>query len=109
MRYVLIPDTGELMVTGGDETAYLTDLGTTTPQRVPLAPLDDLPPITGWVNPSASTANPSAGQTLINLGAAEGDYHGPVVITRWDDVNEEAVGLQSDQAYLIEQAYADAA
>lgn len=106
MRYVLIPDSGELMVTGGDETAYLTDLGTTTPQRVSLAPLDGLPPITGWINPANSTANPAGGQTLINLGAAAGDYSGPVVITRWDD--EQAVGLNSDQAWAIEQAYEDA-
>lgn len=103
MRYVLILEDGELQVTGGGENAHHDDLGTTTPQRVPLAPLDGLPPITGWVSPSAATPNLLGGQTLINLGADPGDYFGPVCVTGWDEV--DGIGINSDMSAVITAAY----
>lgn len=105
MRYVLILADGELQVTGGGENAHLDDLGTTSPQRVPLAPLDGLPPITGWVNPSATTVNPVGGQTLVNLGATAGDYHGIVAITGWDEQTGDGIGINSDMSAVITAAY----
>jgi len=107
MRYVLITETGEHQVPGGAER-WLQDLGTTEPTRVPLGPLpDDLPPVTGWVNPAGPptyAVNTIGGQLLVALGAAQADYHGPVVITGWDETAEEVGVMNSNQAWAIEQA-----
>jgi hypothetical protein len=112
MRYVLIPVTGELNVTGGGENAHLADVEDQNPTRVPLAPLTGLPPITGWVNSAGSPTYPLnevGGQTLVNLGAPAGDYYGPAVITGWDETNQQAVGINSDMSAEITSAYEDAA
>ncbi|MFB4265329.1 hypothetical protein [Nonomuraea sp. GTA35] len=108
MRYVLIPATGELNVTGGGENAHLADVEDQNPTRVPLAPLDGLPPITGWVNSAGSPTYPLnevGGQTLVNLGAAAGDYYGPVVITGWDEAAGTGIGINSDMSAEITAAY----
>lgn len=112
MRFVLIQTDGTLLVTGGDADSWLEDIGDTNPTRVPLAALTGgLGPITGWV-PSAGSpthaANPLGGQTLINLGAAPGTYYGIVLVTGWDEVAEQTIGINSLQLAPIVAAYSDA-
>ncbi|PZG47448.1 hypothetical protein C1I98_13330 [Spongiactinospora gelatinilytica] len=108
MRYVLIGTAGTYTVPGGIER-WKTDLGTQSPTRVPLAPLPGtLGPITGWINAAATTMNDIGGEVLVVLGATGQDYHGPVVITGWDEAAETVRGLNSDQAAAIRQAYDDA-
>lgn len=111
MRYVVIPATGELNATGGGENAHLADVEDQNPTRVSLAPLDGLPPITGWVNSAGSSAYPLndvGGETLTNLGAAAGDYYGPVAITGWDEVTGDGIGISSDMLAVITAAYEQA-
>jgi len=106
MRYVLVLADGELQVTGGGENAHLDDIGPEGATRIPLAPLDGLPPITGWVNSAGAPTyplNPLGGQTLINLGAAAGDYYGPVCVTGWDGA--DGIGINSDMSAIITAAY----
>ncbi|MGW0805255.1 hypothetical protein [Nonomuraea sp. NPDC002799] len=109
MRYVLIEADGTYLQPAGSGI----DLGPEGATRVPLGPMPDgLGPVTGWVNAAGSPtypANPVGGQVLVAMGAASGDYFGPVIFTGWDPVAEEIRGMNSDQAYVIQQAYDDIA
>ena len=108
MRYLAIDLDGTLRIPAAiDPVAVELPEGAT---RVPLATLsgDAVPMVTAWVSQDEQPLNAIGKAVLVALGAAEQDYHGVVLFTGWDPVGEQMAAINSERAWIIQTAHADA-